>query len=174
MTMGVVILKAEAVVTPRIADDVGKATLVGSPTQLFTESLSGMTLAFGADGEYGDWLSGSIELLSTSWFNVPPGTYVYTIEDPSSANATYRFVTRLALVLALEGKAFSDFLQWSYRGEVGLWRPDVLSTFDLAHSFGDTGFYAGVYTNLFFGAAQTPGWFRTQATEVGLKVGFAQ
>jgi hypothetical protein len=172
VTMGIVILKAEALVTPKIADDVGKATLVRTGSTLSTESLSGSTLAVGVDAEYGDWLSGSIELLDTSWFNVPPGAYVYTLEEATSATNSYRLVNRLALVLALEGKALSNVIEWSYRGEVGLWRPDLLSTLDVQHQFRDTGFYVGAFTNLFFGAGQTPGWFRSAATEVGIKFGY--
>jgi hypothetical protein len=172
VSLGIVILKAEAVVTPKIADDVGKATLVKSGGQLLSQSLSGATLALGVDAEYGDSLSGSIELIDTAWFNVAPNTYVYTIEDPSAANADYRFVQRLALALALEGKLFDSVLLWSFRGEVGLIRPDILSTIDLQHNFRDTGFYVGAFANLFFGVNQGVGWFRSSATECGIKFGY--
>jgi hypothetical protein len=167
-SLGVVILKAEAVVTPKLDDSTGKMTVIGSGATLNTQVLTGATAAVGVEGEYGDSLSASLELLETAWFNVPPLGYVYAVENADAASSDYRFAQRLALAFVLDGKLFDSFLAWSLRGEFGLMRPDLLSTVNLRHDFADTGFSIGAYANLFFGVDGSPGALRKSATECGL------
>jgi len=176
-TLGVVILKAEAVLTPKLDESTGKATLLGvAPNQnssgIGTHQMTSATAALGVEGEYGDTLSASLELLETAWFNVPPQYYVYAVETTDAATGDYRFAQRLALALVLDGKLFDNFLSWAFRGEFGLTKPDLLSTINLRHEFTDTGFSVGAYANLFFGPSGTPGGFRNAATECGLSFGY--
>lgn len=171
-TLGVVILKAEAVLTPRLDDQTGKSTLIRTGTGVQSASLTSAQAGIAVEGVYGDLLNGSIELIETAWFNVPPQACVYAIESPSPASPDYRIANRLALAFVFDGKLFDNVFMWALRGEFGLLRPDLLSTVSVRHEFGDTGFSVGAFANLFFGVDQSPGGFRNAATECGLSFGY--
>lgn len=171
-TLGVLLLKAEAVVTPKLADDVGKTTLLRSKSTLETGTLSNAAFGLGIDGEYGDWLSGSFEIIDTVWFNVPVGRHVYGVEPAIENAEADRTVHRAALGLALNGAVFSDMLLWNLRGEIGINSPDILAKLDLRRDFSDTGFYAGAFATVFDGVFESPGWYRRSATQLGVFVGY--
>lgn len=171
-SLGIVILKAEAVVTPKLDDKTGKSTLLRSGANVTSAALTSAAVGISVEGEYGDVVSGSLELLETAWFDVPPNAFLYSIENADAATADYRFAQRLALVFVFDGKLFDNFLAWDLRGEFGLLRPDLLSTVNLRHDFADSGFSVGAFANLFFGVDQSPGGFRNQATEYGLSFGY--
>lgn len=170
ITLGVLILKAEVVATPKIGTDMGKVTLLKSTSGMLTSSpLTNITLGVGLDGQYGEALTGSLELIDTLWFGVPANFHIHAIESPDVETSGDRFVQRLALGFWLGGKLWEEAVEWSLRGEAGLNRPDVLSTINLQYNFGQTGFAVGVFGNVFFGVYQSPGWFRSPATEFGVK-----
>jgi len=171
-SLGVVILKAEAVLTPRLDDKTGKSTLLRNGAQVSSASLTSAQGGISVEGVYGDLINGSIELIETAWFDVPSQAIVYSIEDASAASSSSRIANRLALAFVFDGKLFENAFLWALRGEFGLLRPDLLSTVSLRHDFGDTGFSVGAYANLFFGVDQSPGGFRNAATECGLSFGY--
>ena len=173
MNLGAVVLKAELLIEPMFSTWGGKTTVLVSKTEQQPSSvqLPSLTLVVAADAEYGDWFSGSLELIDTVWMNVPQNEFVLGVESLQANHSQERTLHRLALATATQSEFLNQKILLRVKGEVGLTQPDILARIDASYHWDSLGLYAGGYSNLFFGIPGSPGWFRQNATSFGLYVG---
>ena len=169
--LGGVVLKGEFLAEPSMNNWGGKTTVLLEKSGVFqSEQFTALTFAVAADAEYGDWFSGSLELIDTIWLNVPQDKLIWGVESLRANLGSGRAVHRLALALTSKSYFFKKWLALQVKGEFGLTQPDILAHVSLAHPFDDLGLEVGVYSNLFFGIQGSPGWLRREATNFGLFV----
>ena len=111
-----------------------------------SKDLNVISGAIGIEMEYGDWISGSLELLDVCWLGL---------------------MNRLAIATSLEGTV-TNLIAWQIKGEVGILQPDILTTVDVHHNWSNLGLSAGIFSNIYAGTQNSPGWMRREATTIGL------
>jgi hypothetical protein len=178
--LGLVVVRAEAVVWPRLAGQGGKTALVVDEEGLRSVSLDLWQAAVAVEGQLGPAIDGSLELFNVSWDGVPRSARLWGVEalrqdEPgdaaSSSVSTVRRVDRLAVASALGGALFGERVKWRLRGEAGLLQPDVLVSGEVRYRLPVFDLYLGGRGDLFTGLPGTPGWMRQDASLVGIFLG---
>lgn len=169
--LGILILKAEVLAEPRMGEAFGKTIWLAKDNQIASQQVSSAALAVGVDGEYGDYFSGSLEIMDRGYFGVAGDKWLLGVEGHGTASPN-RFVNRLALGMHVTGSALEKNLQWLFRGEIGLMNPDILMGIQVFHEWPDLGLYAGIYSDVFSGVFNSPGGFRQEQTALGVELGY--
>lgn len=172
---GVVIVRAEAVVVPKLGGLGGKQALLLDGQGLRSELVGQYAAVLAAEGGLGDWIDGSVELFDVMWDGVPAGTRMWGVELLSDLGADPgaepRTVHRVAAALNVGGGIAGDRVAWKVRGEAGVLQPDVLVAAELRYRLPVLGLYVGGRSELYAGLTGSPGWMRQDASMVGVFVG---
>lgn len=166
--LGAVVLKGEHLAEPRLGEWGGKTTVLVSRENMRTAQLPFMAASFAVDAEYGDLFSGSLELIDSIWFDVPAGEYVLGVESLKANVDTKRNLHRLAIAVVFNSAFFDQWLLFNLKGELGLTQPDILAHVSFSHVWDKIGLETGLYSDVFWGIAGSPGWFRSGATSLGV------
>lgn len=170
--LGVVILKAEAMLYPTWFGGPGKTTwIIDDEAGVSSTQLQHFGATVAAEGAIGDWLNGSVELFDLVWDGVPPGALVWPVEPSDVARGEARTVHRPAVAANLSGAGSEQRLTWKLRGEIGLSPLDVLAAGEVRYRLPVFDLYVGAEARLFAGPPGSPGWFRQDASLVGIFVG---
>jgi len=176
--LGLVVVRAEAVLWPRLAGQGGKTALIVDQGGLRSLPLDLWQAALAVEGQLGPAIDGSLELFDVAWDGVPTGARLWGVEpllqEPRSTNESVgptRRVHRLAVGGALGGLLFDERVKWRVRGEAGLLQPDVLFSGEVRYRLPLFDLYVGGRGDLFTGMPGTPGWIRQDASLVGVFVG---
>ena len=173
--LGIIIVRAEATAWPDIGTLGGKTAILVDDLGLRSDRLSQYAAALAIEGSIGEAIDGSLELFDVLWDGVPPSALLWGVEPlattASSTSTGPRMVHRLAGAANLGGAFFEDRVHWKVRGEVGILQPDVLVSAELRYRLPVLGLYVGGRTDVFTGVAGSPGWFRQDASMVGVFVG---
>ncbi|MBI1947832.1 MAG: hypothetical protein HYS27_19235 [Deltaproteobacteria bacterium] len=172
---GVVIVRAEALVVPKLGGLGGKQALLLDAQGLRSEPVSQYAAVLAAEGGLGDWIDGSVELFDVVWDGVPADAKLWGVELLGDLGAVggsdTRMVHRVATALSVGGAFAGDRVAWKVRGEAGVLQPDVLVAAELRYRFPALGLYVGGRSELYTGMAGSPGWMRQDASMVGVFVG---
>lgn len=172
--LGVVILRAEALIHPHVAGLGGKSAILVDDLGLRSTRTTQLAGVVGIDGSVGALIDGSVELFDVMWVAVPAEALVWGVEPfsaSSSVAARDRDVHRVGAAASLGGELWRERVAWRVRGEAGLNTSDVLVTAQVRYRLPSLGLYVGGRADLFAGAPGTPGWFREDASLVGIFVG---
>lgn len=169
--LGVIIVRAEALVVPNAGGLGGKQALVVDGAGLRTEQVALYAAVLAAEGGIGDWIDGSVELVDVVWDGVPAGARLWGVELLGNLAAPRRAVHRVAGALSVGGGLVGDRVVWKLRGEAGILQPDVLVAADVRYRLPVLGLYVGARTELYTGLVGSPGWMRQDASMVGVFIG---
>jgi hypothetical protein len=169
--LGVVIVRAEMVAYPRVGSLGGKTALVVDDLGLRSLQVSQYGGALAVEGSIGESVDGSLELFDVIWDQLPANALLWGVEPFSDDVTADRVVHRVAAAASLGGAVFGERLHWRVRGEAGLVTPDVLVSAEARYTLPVLNLYVGGRTDLFTGFAGTPGWFRQDASLVGVFIG---
>lgn len=174
--LGIVIVRAEATAWPDVGALGGKTAIVVDDLGLRSDRVSQFAAALAVEGSIGESIDGSLELFDVIWEGVPSGTLLWGVEPFAVASSTTspsgpRTVHRIAGAASLGGAFFDDRVRWKLRGEAGILQPDVLVSAELRYRLPILGLYVGGRTDAFTGVTGSPGWFRQDASLVGVFVG---
>lgn len=182
--LGIVIVRAEATAYPNVGALGGKTAILVDDFGLRSDRVSQYAGALAVEGSIGELIDGSVELFDVVWTGVPARSLLWGVDSFSSlssvssgspsgtsAGETERTVHRLAGAMSLGGAFFEDRVRWKVRGEAGILQPDVLMSAELRYRLPILGLYVGGRTDLFTGVLGSPGWFRQDASLIGVFVG---
>lgn len=169
--LGVIILRGELLVQPRIGAFAGKTSLLVDREQGLTSTRLGhFAGGLAVEGGLGDWVTGSIEVFDVVWVDVPGGANLYGVERIEPVLDDPHTVHRLAVGASLQGVAF-ERLSWQLRGEGGVLQQDVLVGLELRYRLPVLNLYVGTHGAVFAGMPGSPGWLRQDATQIAIFVG---
>jgi hypothetical protein len=178
--LGLVVVRGEAALYPRIGGQGGKTALVVDENGLRSTQLQLLQAAVAVEGQLGPAIDGSLEVFDVLWDGVPRTARLWGVEvlrqndqaevDGETA-AEERRVNRLAVGGNLGGLLFGERVRWRLRGEAGLLQPDVLVSGEVRYRLPVFDLYIGGRGDLFTGLPGTPGWMRQDASLVGVFVG---
>lgn len=168
--LGVVILRAEVVAYPDVGLG-GKTAIIADDLGLRSITVGQYAGALAVEGSLGESIDGSLELFDVIWSDVPAGAVLWSVEPFDADVSSRRAVHRLAAAASLGGSFFEERVSWRVRGEAGLVSADVLVSGELRYRLPFLNLYAGGRVDAFTGVQGTPGWFRQDATLVGVFVG---
>jgi hypothetical protein len=169
--LGIVIAKAELLLSPSTGPLTGKTALVVDDNGLRSIQLSQYALALALEGSVGEYVEGSLEVLDVMYDGVPAGSRLYGVELLSSTATATRAVHRVAAGGSLTGTLLGDRVRWRVRGEAGVLQPDVLMSAEARYKLPVLNLYAGVRGDAFAGMPGSPGWMRQDASLFGVFVG---
>jgi hypothetical protein len=173
--LGVVVVRAEAVVWPRVAGQGGKTALIVDDDGLRSIPVELWQTAVAVEGQLGPAVDGSLELFNVSWDGVPQEARLWGIEvlraDASNDDDVKRRVQRLALGGVLGGELFGERVRWRLRGEAGILQSDLLVSGEVRYRLPVLDLYLGGRGDVFTGLPGTPGWMRQDASLLGVFVG---
>ncbi len=174
---GIVTLKAEAMINPRMGFVPGKTALVIDDAEgLKSVQVSQYGGAVAMETGYGEWFEGSVELFGLGWVGVPTGSVLWGVEALSGPLPYSRiipgFVPRAGLGVSVGGSVFDQALTWRLRGEAGLVPIDILMSGEVRYQLPILKLYVGTRGNIFAGLPGSPGWMRQDASMIGLFMGW--
>lgn len=169
--LGIVILRGELLVQPRVGVFPGKtALLIDRENGLISTRLGHFAAGVAVEGGLGDLITGSIEVFDAVWVDVPRGANLYGVERIDPVLDEPHTVHRLAVGASLYGTAF-ERLSWRLRGEGGVLQQDVLLGLELRYRLPVLNLYVGTHGAVFAGVPGSPGWLRQDATQIAIFVG---
>jgi hypothetical protein len=168
---GLAIVRAELAATPRLGEIVGKTAWIVDADGVRSQKVGHYQGAVALEGQWGDAIDGSLELMNALYEGVPAGGNLLGVEAFTDGTATTRVVSRVAAGAALSGVFWEDRLAWKLRGEAGLSALDVLMSAEVKLRLPLGNFYVGGRSDVFAGSAGTPGWMRQDASLVGVFLG---
>lgn len=178
--LGLVVVRAEAVAFPRLANTGGKTAVIVDALGLRSVQVSQWAAAVAVEGQLGPAVDGSLELFNVQWDGVPSDARLWGVEvlDDSYAAevdaadvGALRTVNRLAASAHLGGAFLEDKILWKLRGEAGILQPDVLLSAELKYRLPVFDLYVGGRGDLFTGLPGSPGWMRQDASLLGVFLG---
>ncbi len=170
--LGVVVVRAEAVAYPNAGGLGGKSAILADDLGLRTIKVTQAAAALAVEGQLGRFVDGSLELFDVVWDRVPAGSILWGVEPLSNIeDANARQVHRVAAGAVVGGSLLDERMHWRVRGEAGVLQPDLLVSAELRYILPVFGMYVGGRTDLFTGVAGSPGWFRQDASLVGVFLG---
>jgi hypothetical protein len=178
--LGLIVVRAEAALYPRLGGQGGKTALVVDEAGLRSVQLQLLQTAVAVEGQLGPAIDGSLEVFDVLWDGVPRTARLWGVEVlrqndqaelDGEAAPQQRQVNRLAVGGNLGGLLFGERVRWRLRGEAGLLQPDVLLSGEVRYRLPVFDLYIGGRGDVFTGLPGSPGWMRQDASLVGVFLG---
>jgi len=172
--LGLVIVRAEATAHPNVGLLGGKTAIVADDSGLRSTKVSSYAAALAVEGQLGAYVDGSLEVWDVVWDRVPTGSILWGVEpltDIEKDDPIGRQIHRVAAGATVGGSLADDRVRWKVRGEAGVLQPDVLVSAELRYQLPVFDLYVGGRTDVFTGVPGSPGWFRQEASALGVFLG---